>query len=263
MRKVHVATVFVVALCASLLWANIPFLDRDATSFNSNGPTYPGDEGLIGNTGTSEWAPSFGPAPIDGQEAWFYTHLVTANETVTWNISHNLPANFTVESNGTSFTVEGVSELGDRGAYWINASALSVAGQLATTHNWTFNLTMAWASTISPPAHDAYVNSYYEHQAVVNESIMGVIAYYDLPDSFRSDIDFWNATFTIYGTPLPGEEGTYSVNYTVISLDGKMESNVVWNFTIHPAPDNPPNLTATAAVIIIVIFAALVMRRWP
>ncbi len=65
---------------------------------------------------------------------------------------------------------------------------------------------------------------------------MGVIAYYNLPGSLKTTIDHPNAKFTIFGTSQEGDEGNYSVNYTVWSLDGKLESNVVWNFTMHPAP---------------------------
>ncbi len=227
-------------------------IDFDNATFTISGTPQAGDAGIYSMNFTvwseagklevfeeweltilSAWAPELGPPPEDGQEAWFYEHEVTANESVSWDIAHNLPPSLTITSNETSFTVEGDTELGDRGSYWINVTATSEAGKLSTTHNWTLNFGAAWAPTLGPPPPDALEVVHYEHVITVNESIMGYIVHWSLPQSLVMDIDFDNATFTISGTPQAGDAGIYSMNFTVWSLEGKLHAYEEWNLTIH------------------------------
>ncbi len=200
------------------------------------------------------WAPVFGPPPVDGQEAYHYEHSIIANETVTWDIHHNLPSSLTLTISPTSFEVEGLPEVGDRGQYWINATATSESGTLSTTHNWTFDIAMAWVPVIGPPPVDAQVNVHYEHIITVNESISTSIVNHNFPASLELVTDFENAVFTIRGTPQVGDEGTYSINFTVTSEAGKLDAFEEWGLIIRPgwaptiASGDPP-LPAVGAFV--------------
>lgn len=89
------------------------------------------------------WAPIFTSVPDDGQAGRSYSYVPEFNEDVTI-LSQSTNAAFLFWDNDGYYGTPG---LDDYGIYWMNITALSVAGSLTSYQNETFQIDTRWNKT--------------------------------------------------------------------------------------------------------------------
>jgi len=169
---------------------------------------------------SASWAPSFINVPSNGQETQNYSYRPEFNETVTI-IAQETNATF-LAWNGTAYV--GTPNATQAGLYWINITARSDLGTLTSYQNSTFLINGSWAPSFdNGPVTSVQETIEYVYGPGCNES--------DASFSFRSNATFltWNGT-AISGTPGVNDSGTYFVNLTATSLNGKLSSYL--NYTL-------------------------------
>lgn len=201
-------------------------LDVTATSDGGKLPTTVRINVIV----TGLWHPSIDPGPTwNGKEAFSYEQTLTANESVSWSYSDNLPSSLTVETNETVLKISGIPEVGDAGDYYINVTATSINGLLPHIHNWTFMLSAAYGpELISTPVTTATVGQEYDYW--VQASVLTTY-------TFWTDAPFlsWNETEErISGTPGPDHVGQFTVNISATATDGGLSEWQNYTLTVSP-----------------------------
>lgn len=170
----------------------------------------------INITVTGIWHPTLTVGPEwNGKEVFAYEQTVTANESVTWSYTDNLPSSLDVITDATQLVISGTPEVGDAGDYYINITATSVNGLQSHGHNWSFTISEAYGPGLnSTPETTATVGEEYHYW--VQGSVL--ITY-----TFSTNATFlsWSdESELISGTPGPDDVGVYWVNITATATDG-------------------------------------------
>ena len=180
------------------------------------------------------WAPAFNNTPADGQETVDYTYEPTFNETA--NVTaYSTDAPF-LTWNGTAYV--GTPDTAQAGTYWINISATSVNGLLTSYQNTTFVIDDSWAPTINNSPGNGQETVAYTYTPSFNETVSM---------NATTDAAFLSWDGTKYtGTPGTSDAGTYWINITAMSVNGKLTAyrNTTitirdsWAPTINNSPGN-------------------------
>ncbi len=181
-------------------------------------------------------APSITSTPVTtGQETVEYEYPLTADQTVTWSLSTD--ASFLDLASGT---VTGTPGTDDAGTYYVNITATNGTTSLSSYQNFTLTIGDSWAPAPDAVPLDGQETAYYEYHPVFNESVM--VVYMDTNAPFLElvdeDVKFSFEDKYYAGTPEVGDAGTYWINVTAFSLNGRLPYFMNETFVIDEAYAN-------------------------
>lgn len=189
---------------AGSYWMNIIATSVDGGMTASQNSTF-----TIGDT----WAAAFTSIPAQGMVGIAYEYRPIFNESAMITAqSTNAPF---LAWNGGAYT--GTPGLEEGGNYWLNITATAVAGLLSSYQNASFLIGDGWAPTFTNAPGDGQEAVPYEHRPTFNETV-SVTAH-----STNAPFLAWSGE-AFAGTPGTQHAGTYWMNITAVSLNGKRSS---------------------------------------
>lgn len=180
---------------------------------------------------TAVWAPTFISVPGEtAQVTYEYVYLVLLNESASFNLDTDAPF---LGMDDVEQNISGTPGVGQHGTYYVNISATSINGGLTSYQNYTLTVLPLWGPAFGPAPVDGQELDFYNHTITANETIQVWFWHYNFPSSMTYSHN--DTAFRVYGTPEAGEAGTYYLNLTGWSADGKESTTHNWTFTIGPS----------------------------
>jgi hypothetical protein len=188
------------------------------------------------------WAPTFTSSPDEtGSAENLYSYTPTCNETVTWPVDDSFATNATFLHWGqANNTIYGTPAIEDVGSYYVNISAVSVAGYLTAYHNYTLVISIpdvtdpvaiaAWAQlptgslnfTYGYTGFDTVLDGGYSYDDVGIDNYTWALDIDGVPSSNRYGSSFWEI-FTVPGL----------YEWTLTVSDGTNDDYTEFSFTLN------------------------------
>jgi hypothetical protein len=194
---------------AGTYWINITAISVDGLLEAFQNTTF-----AIGDS----WSPEVVSAAEEhGRETLDYVYAPEANETVVWSMNTNAPF---LDWNGSA--VVGLPNVTSAGTYYVNLTAVSLAGLLSSWQNYTLVINDTWAAELTngPAGGQETVN--YVFEPAFNETV--TITGHATNAPFLS----WNGTAFV-GAPTVADAGQYWVSVMAASVPGLLDAS--WNLT--------------------------------